>query len=144
MLLGRNADANQQFCCARVRGVAAELGIFVLELGCAHVGVFARVGIGVNCIALLRGLPHFGVSHQDDIDYAHIFVGKLVLPQLAHALTLVDDDISSARLEIAAEDFHERGFAAAVGADKAVAVALTELDRDVFEQGLADELHSDA
>jgi hypothetical protein len=73
-----------------------------------------------------------------------IFMRELVLPQLAHALILVDSDVTSARLEIAAEDFNERGLAAAVGADQAVAVALTELDRDVFEQRLAVELHSDA
>jgi hypothetical protein len=43
----------------------------------------------------------------------------------------------------AGEDFHERGLAAAVGADQAIAVAVAELDRDVFEQRLGAELHGD-
>jgi hypothetical protein len=34
-------------------------------------------------------------------------------------------------------------FAGAVGADQAVAIALAELDRDVFKKGLDPELHGD-
>ena len=47
------------------------------------------------------------------------------------------------RLEVAAQDLHERRLAAAVGADQAVAIAVAELDRDVLEQGLGAELHRD-
>ena len=46
-------------------------------------------------------------------------------------------------LELAAEHLHERGFAAAVGADQAVAVAIGELDGDVFEERLGAELDGD-
>ncbi len=68
---------------------------------------------------------------------------ELVLAQLAQPLAAVERDVAGRRLEIAAEDFHERRLAAAVGADQAVAIAVAELDRDVLEQGLGAELHRD-
>ena len=39
--------------------------------------------------------------------------------------------------------FHEGGFAAAVGADQAVTVAIAKFDGDVFKQRLGAELHGD-
>ena len=52
-------------------------------------------------------------------------------------------DIAGALLELAAEHLHERGFAAAVGADQAVAIAVGELDGDLFEERLGAELDGD-
>ena len=46
-------------------------------------------------------------------------------------------------LQLAAEDLHEGGFAAAVGTDQAVAVAVAEFDGHVFEQRLGAKLHGD-
>ena len=70
-----------------------------------------------------------------------ILEGKLVLAQFAHALVGIEHDVAGGRLQIAAEDFHEGGLAAAVGADQAVAVAIAEFDGNVFEQRLGAELH---
>src|SRR5438874_1000119 len=78
-----------------------------------------------------------------DVEHAHVFVRELVLAQFAETLAPIDRDRTRARLEIAAEDFHERGFAAAVCADQSVAIALAKAQRDVFEEGLAPELHGD-
>jgi hypothetical protein len=50
-------------------------------------------------------------------------------------------DVAGARLQIAAEDLHERRLAAAVRADQAIAVAVGELDGDVLEQRLGAELN---
>ncbi len=69
------------------------------------------------------------------------FESELILAQFAHALAGIDADIAGSRLQIATEDFHESGLAAAVGADQAVAVSVAEFDRYIFEQGLCPELN---
>jgi hypothetical protein len=46
-------------------------------------------------------------------------------------------------LKIAAENFHEGRFAATVGPDQAIAIAIAKFDRNVFKQGLSAELHGD-
>src|SRR5690606_4816024 len=51
--------------------------------------------------------------------------------------------IAGARLQVAAENFHEGGLAGAVGADQAIAIAVTEFDGHIFEQRLGAELHGD-
>ena len=48
-------------------------------------------------------------------------------------LPRADGDIPVIRLDLAGEDLQEGGFAGAVGADEAVAVARGELDVDVLE-----------
>ena len=80
---------------------------------------------------------------QHDVEHALVLVGELVLPQLAEPLVGIDRHLARRRLELAAEDLHERRLAAAVGADQAVAIAAAELDGDVLEQGLGPELHRD-
>ena len=129
--------------CARFGGIAAEFGKLVFKFGGSHIVVFAGVGVRVNCVARLHRLPHSGVPHQYDVEHAHVFERKLVLPQFSDALALVDGHAAAARFEIAAEDLHEGGLAAAIGADQPIAIAPAEFDRDVFEEGLAPELHGD-
>ncbi len=83
------------------------------------------------------------MPHQHDVEHAELFETELILAKLAQPLAAVEDDIARGRLEIAAQDLHERRLAATVGADQAVAIAVAELDRDVLEQGLGAELHRD-
>ena len=77
------------------------------------------------------------------VEHPLILVAELVLVQLAEAQARLQHDVAGARLEIAAEHLHERGFAAAVGADQPIAVAVGEFDRDLLEQRLGAELHGD-
>ena len=72
-----------------------------------------------------------------------VFKRKLVLAQLADALIGVHRHIAGAGHQIATQNFHKSGFAAAVGANQAVAIAVAELDGNVFKQGLSPELHGD-
>src|SRR5690606_5652387 len=51
--------------------------------------------------------------------------------------------VAGAGLQVTAQDLHEGGLAAAVGADQAITVAVTELDGNVLEQRLGAELHGD-
>jgi hypothetical protein len=83
------------------------------------------------------------VTHQHDIKHALVLERELVLAQKGHALVGVEAHVAGRGLQQAGEDFHEGGFACAVGADEAVAVPLAEFDGNVFEQGLGPELHGD-
>ena len=139
----RDAHAEQQFAGARFGGVAVVFGELGFQVGGAHVVFFAGIRIGVDRIALRHRRPHLGVAHHHHIQHAHVFVGELVLAQLAEALVLVQHHLAGSLLQIAAEDFHEGGLAAAVGADQAVTVAVAEFDGDVFKQRLGAELHGD-
>ena len=141
--LDRDAHAEQQLAGARFGGVAVVFGELRFQIGGAHVVFLGGIRIGVDRIALRHRLPHLGVAHHHHIQHAHVLVGELVLAQLAEALVLVQHHVAGSRLQIAAEDLHERGLAAAVGADQAVAVAVAEFDGDVFKQGLGPELHGD-
>ena len=115
----------------------------MLKLGSLHVIVFGSFGIGVNRIALLHARPHFLVAHQHHIKNTHVFVGKLILTQVSHALMFVFGDVSCRRLKRAAQDLHEGRFTSAIGADQAIAIAFAKLDIDVLEQGFNPELHGD-
>ncbi len=143
MLRGGDAHAQQQFAGARLGGVAVVFGVLGLELGGLHVVFVGRFRVGVDGVALLCGGPHLGVAHHHHIQHAHVFIGELVLAQLAQADARLQHDVARRRLEVAAQDLHEGGLAAAVRADQAVAVALAELDRDILEQRLGAELHGD-
>jgi hypothetical protein len=74
------------------------------------------------------------------IEHALVFVAELVLVQLAHAQARLQHHLAGARLQLAAEHFHQRGLAATVGADQPIAVAVGELDGDLFEERLRAEL----
>ncbi|MNF27539.1 hypothetical protein D3C84_81960 [compost metagenome] len=83
------------------------------------------------------------MAHDHGVDHVEFFVGELILAQFTQAYVRLQHDLAGGRLQVAAEDFHEGRLAATVGADKAVAVAVAKLDRNVFEQGLGTELHGD-
>jgi hypothetical protein len=51
--------------------------------------------------------------------------------------SFIQHHVAGRRFQIAAEDFHEGGLAAAVGADQAVAVAIAELTEMFSNNGLA-------
>jgi hypothetical protein len=81
------------------------------------------------------------VTLHHHIEDALILVAELILIQLAEAHPGLQHHIAGARVEIAAQDLHERGFAAAVSADQAVSVAVREFYGDLLEQRLGAELH---
>ena len=141
VLFRGNAEAQQQFAGARLRRVAAQFREMRLEVGGAHVVLFAWRRGWRRCAS-----RSFFVSHNSACPISTtsstrcVLVFELVLAQLAQPLALVDGDIAIGSFEVAAEDLHQRRFAAAVGADQPVAVAVAELDRHVFEERLGAEL----
>ena len=138
-----DADAEQQLAGARFRRVAVLLGERRFELGGPDVVVLGRVGVRVDGVLVLAHLPHFAMAHQHHVEHAHVLVGELILLELAQPLVRVERDVAARRLEVAAEDLHQRRLAAAVRADQAVTIPVAELDADVLEQGLRPELHGD-
>ena len=128
---------------ARFRIIAAVLGELRFELGGAHVVIVGGLGIRIDRVALLHRAPHLDMTLHHHVEHALVLVAELVLVQLAQAQAGLQHDLAGTRLELAAEDFHERRLAAAVGADQAIAIAIGELDGDVFEQRLGAELNGD-
>ena len=80
------------------------------------------------------------MPHHHDIEHAHLLVGELILTQLADTGIGIGRYVARAGLEFAGQDLHEGRFAAAVGADQAIAMAVAEGHGDVFEQGFGAEL----
>ena len=92
VLFDRNAHAMQQLACARLGGIAAEFGVARLQIGRAHIVLFASVRIGIDGVALGHRLPHFFVPHQHHVEHALVLVRELILAQLAHPLVALDRD----------------------------------------------------
>ena len=143
MLLYRDFQPQQQFAGTRFGGITIVFGEFGFEFGGVHVVVVACLGVRVDRVALGHGLPHFFMAHQHDVEHAQVFERELVLPQLAQAGVRLERDVAGGRFEVATDDFHEGRLAATIRADQAVAVAFTEFDRDVLEQGFGAELDSE-
>ncbi|MNP88199.1 hypothetical protein D3C85_05780 [compost metagenome] len=143
MQINRHAGTQQQFARTRFCSVAIIFSEFRFEVGRLHVVVVGRIRIRVNRVTFRHRRPHFRVAHHHDIEYAHFFKRKLILAQFTQALIRIEHDGTGRRVEVAAEDFHESGLAAAVGADQAVTVAIAKLDGNVFKQRLGAELHRD-
>ena len=133
-------QAQQQLAGARLGGVAVVFGELGLQVGGAHVVVFAGLGVGVDRVALGHGRPHFGVAHHDHVQHPEVLERELVLAQLAQAHARLQRHVARRGFQVAADDLHERRLAGPVGPDQPVAVAFAELDADVLEQGLGTEL----
>jgi hypothetical protein len=102
----------------RLGVVAAVLGELALELRRAHVVVVGGFRVGVDAIALGHRLPHLDVALHHDVEHALVLVAELVLVQLAEPHARLQHHLAGALLELAAQDLHQRGLAAAVRADR--------------------------
>ena len=143
VLLHRNIQAQQQLTGAGFGGVAVQLGEFRLQLTGADAVFLAHFRLGVDAVALFLDLPQLFVAHDHGVYYRVFLVGELILAQLADALVRVLGHIAGGRLQVPPENLHKGGFAAAVGADQAVAVAVAEFHGHVFKQRLGTELHGE-
>ena len=138
-----NTYAGKQFTSACFCGVTIVLGKLGFEVRGGHVVFIGRVRVRIDRITLGHRGPHLGVAHHDHIKYAHFFISELVLAQFTEALVRVQHDIAGRGIEVAAQNFHEGGLAAAVSADQTITVAVAKFDGNVFKQGLRPKLHGD-
>ena len=140
MLLSGYSQTQQQLSGACFSGVPVQFRKMCLEVRRAYVIFLARIGIGVDGVPFVLRFPELCMPHQHDVEHALILVFELVLAKFSQSLALVYGHVAIGSLEVAAEDFHERGLAATVRADQAVAVAIAEFDRNVFKERLGAEL----
>ncbi len=138
-----DAKAVEQSCGVGFGGVAAFFADDAFEFAEAHavgVGQFF-VGLGVERVALFERFPERGVAHDDGIDHAKLIERKLVLPQDAHFFRARDGAFG--RLDFAGQDFHECGFAGAIGAGDGVAAPGHKGAGHVLEEDPGSEAHGD-
>ena len=67
----------------------------------------------------------------------------MVLLEYGHPHARFEGYVPGGRVEIARKDAQERGFARAVGADDAVAIARREFEIHILKQRLTAEVHTD-
>ena len=124
-------------------GVAAFFADDALEFAETHavgVGQFF-VRLGVERVALFESFPECGVAHDDGVNHAKFIERKLVLPQDAHFFRARDRTLGG--LEFAGQNFHERGFAGAIGAGNGVTAPGHEGAGHIFEKDPGAEAHRD-
>ena len=106
----------------------------------------ASASIGqVHRARLITGeLVAVKVQRQDIARHVRVDLDILQgLAQLAEPNEGFEHYLSGGRFEFSAQNFHQGGFAAAVCADQAVAIAVVEFDRNVFKKGFGPELYSE-
>lgn len=108
---------------SRLRLPAAEIGKLLLQLGGANAVLIRHLVLGIDGVLLLAAVVQALVTHDDRVHDGIGIVHGLILLEDGHSGLGVDIDVAGARLELTGEDLQERGFAGAVGADDAIAVA---------------------
>ena len=123
VMLRRDAEALQDAGRIRLRLPAAEIGKLLLQLGGANAVLIRHLVLGIDGVLLLAAVVQALVTHDDRVHDGIGIVHGLILLEDGHSGLGVDIDVAGARLELTGEDLQERGFAGAVGADDAIAVA---------------------
>jgi hypothetical protein len=143
VLFAGDIQAQQQLAGAGFGVVTAHFAELAFQIGGMQIVRLGRLRVHVDRVLFLHHAPHVGMAHHHYVEHAQVFKAELVLAQEGHALMWVDGDIAGAGFQHAGHDLHQRRFATAVGADQTVAVAVTELDADVFKKRLGAELDSE-
>ena len=143
VLFDRNANAHEQFAGACFTGVPVEFGELDFEFSDSHAVFFAHGVLRVQPIARFFHSPQFLVPHDHRVQNALFFKRELILAQNPEPFFGIERYIAVGGFKFAAEDFHQGGFAAPVGANQAISMTIAELNRDIFEQGLGTELNGD-
>ena len=138
-----DARVDQDAAGARLGGIAAVLRELAFELSGFHVVGVRRVRVRIDAVPLLHRPPHLHVALHHHIQDALVFIAELVLVQLSEPHAGLQHDVARALLEVAAQDLHQRRLAAAVCTDQAIAIAIGELDGDLFKKRLGFELDTE-
>ena len=120
---------------------AAELGEFLLKLRRADAVLVGEVLFFVYRVLLLAAVVEPQVADDDRVEHGVVVEEALVLLEDGHAALRVEHDAAGGRLQLAGKYLDEGGFARAVRADDAVAVAGGELQIDARKQHRRAELH---
>ena len=134
-----NVEALQQDGGVALGGVAVFFADDAFEFAQLHAVGVGDLRLLVDGVALLHGRPQPLVAHDDGVDHGVGVEGELVLAQ--HAELARADDRALLRVEFAAEQLHEGGFAGAVGPGQAIALARRERRGDFVEQNFGAVAH---
>ena len=143
MQLDRDAEALQELGGVGFGLPAVQLGEFGLEFAGAEAVFLGEVLLFVEGVLLLHDIVEVLVAHDDGVEDGVFVVLELILLEDGHARAGLEEDIAGRRLQLAGEHFQKGGFAGAVRADDAIAVAGCELQVDLLEQDAAAELHAE-
>ncbi len=117
--------------------VAPKLGVLGLELGGLDAVLIGKVLLFIEGVHLPADVVEVLVAHEHRVHDGGGVVLVLILLEHRHPGLGQDAHLAGGGLQLAGEDLQEGGFARAVGADDAVAVALDELQVHMGEKRLA-------
>ena len=122
---------------------AAQLRKLCLQVGSPQAVRIGEILLFVDGVLLLHHIVQVLVAHDDGVHDGILIVGVLVLLQHGNPLVCLHHHSAGGGIQLAGEDAKEGGFACAVGADDAVAVAGQKLQVNMLEQPLAAKLHAE-
>ena len=131
--LDRDAETLQELGGVGFGLPAVQLGEFGLEFAGAESVFLGEVLFFIEGVLLLHDIVEVLVAHDDGVEDGVFVVLELILLEDGHARAGLEEDIAGRRLQLAGEHFQEGGFAGAVRADDAVAVAGCELQVDLLD-----------
>ena len=134
-----NIEAVEQDGGVALGGVAIFFADDAFKFAELHTIFVGHVGFLVDRIAFLHGGPEALVAHDDGVDGGEGVEGILILAENADLAGT--DDGAFLRLDFAAEQLHESGFAGAVGAGESIALAGGEGGGDFVEQNFGAVAH---
>ena len=140
---GVDAETVEQNASVGFGGISAFFADDAFELAESHAVLVSElvVRLGVKGVALFKGGPESGVAHDDGVEDAEPVESELVLTKDTDAFGAVD--IAAGGFLLSGENFHEGGFAGAIGAGDGIAAAVDEGGGDVLKEDTGAEAHSD-
>ena len=121
---------------------AAQLGEFRFQLSGPVAVLFREILLGIEGVLLLEHRIEPGVPLQNGLENSELLIGKVVLLQNRHAAFCIDNHFAFGGLQFSGEELQKSGFARAVSADNAIAVAGLEQQVHMGKQVLAAKAQS--
>ena len=134
--LGLNAQTVEQGLRVGFRFPAVHFGKFRLQLAGPDTVFIGKVLFGVKSVLFLHDLEQTAVALDDRIQYGLAVVFVVVLLQERQSLPGRHGHGAVGGIQLAGQDLEEGGFARAVCADNAVAVAFREFNGNIFKKRL--------
>ena len=83
------------------------------------------------------------MPHDHRIQNGELFIGKLILTQFSQSHIGLQHDLPAGRNQVATQNFHKRGLAAAIRSNQTVAFAFGKFNGHIFKQRFGSELHGE-
>ena len=133
VIFARNIQLVQKRFRLAFRFPTAEFRKLVFQLGGANAVLFRKFRVRVKSVFFVHDLDKPFMSEHDGAAHRFKIVFILVLRKHAHTFVFIERDVALVRLDLPRKHLQKRGFARAVRADDAVAVAAREPQIDFLE-----------